>query len=348
MPGLDSYLVTLGVKGQSVVLSTMDKIRKKAGDLTKQKANVKLTAKQSATKAEKIAATGKEPKEPKEEKEEKEEKEKSEKKFGQSVDKFGQAAASVVQSAASLDPSSAISSGVTNAIGKIPGLGAIFATVTAATIGSAAKAVSISRETASKQYGLTQRNAGAAYYGGKVTQMGNWSNEESAAFKMTVGSAFGKINQPLADAINNLTSKGNFDMSALSRVAGGNWQSSGTDKGWMIQQLANSFQGLPPSIAQKFQAALLKNFGESEIQKVTPEQQKAQEINAKWNKQDEGQTERVTKALEKFEESIIEYSEKLKTAQTGLVISAAAIATAFNFAANQANRAGSAIARTVK
>ena len=38
---LDSYLVSLGVKGQNVVLSTMDKIRKKGEKLSKIKNIIK-------------------------------------------------------------------------------------------------------------------------------------------------------------------------------------------------------------------------------------------------------------------------------------------------------------------
>lgn len=37
MPQLDNYLVTLGVKGQNVVLSQMDKIRKTGKALSKVK-----------------------------------------------------------------------------------------------------------------------------------------------------------------------------------------------------------------------------------------------------------------------------------------------------------------------
>ena len=51
MPQLDNYLVTLGVKGQNVVLSQMDKIQKKGRNLSKSKTVVDLAAKQATQKA---------------------------------------------------------------------------------------------------------------------------------------------------------------------------------------------------------------------------------------------------------------------------------------------------------
>ena len=45
MPQLDNYLVTLGMKGQNLVLSQMDKIRKSGKDLSKKKTVVDLVAK---------------------------------------------------------------------------------------------------------------------------------------------------------------------------------------------------------------------------------------------------------------------------------------------------------------
>src|SRR4030043_631600 len=166
---LDSYLVKVGVKGQEVVLSEMDKIRKKGDDLSKKKLAVELAVKPTEKKvktkaaglAEKPSEKGKpkaielagKPKiktkaeelaKPKAEKEKKEktteEKTKTKKtdkdskstdKFSKSVDKFGNTTTTLARSASSLDPASVIHSGLSE-LAKIAVAGIPFALAGAA------------------------------------------------------------------------------------------------------------------------------------------------------------------------------------------------------------------------
>ena len=107
---LDSHLVKIGVKGQEVVLSVMDKILKKGNDLSKKKTTVTLAAKTTGKKTSEIAKTS----EKTSDKKDKSEKDKSEKekkntsKFGKSVDKFGNTTSSLANNMSRLDPASAI------------------------------------------------------------------------------------------------------------------------------------------------------------------------------------------------------------------------------------------------
>jgi len=106
----------------------------------------------------------------------------------------------------------------------------------------------------------------------------------------------GRIGKPLADEINKLI--GTKDTRALARVGAGDWESTGTDKGWMLGQISSSFQGLPPSMKQKLQAALLKNYS-SEIQDMAPGQAAVQQSAATFANMEEDQTKRLySKAAE--------------------------------------------------
>ena len=314
MPQLDNYLVSLGLKGQNVVLSTMEKIRKKGGELTKKKKTVTLTAKFAAEKAaakKELAeadggkkstaqapkpgtasgaapkpgtASGAAPKPgtasgaapleipPS----------KSDKKFSAAVDKFSGGAKDIASAASTLDPAATISS-VTSAVGtSLSGLS--FATISLgrlpegiahmanAAMTMAKNSVDMAKQATAAYHALATRNAAAEHYGGMV-ETGPMSRNERAMFIDAVSNSMGRIQRPLAAEINKLV--GTKDTRALARVSAGDWESTGTDKGWMLGQISNSFQGLPPSIKQKMQAALLKNYS-SEIQEMKPGPAEAQ------------------------------------------------------------------------
>ena len=368
MPQLDNYLVTLGMKGQNLVLSQMDKIRKSGKDLSKKKTVVDLIAKTEKrpsvvtpektieqmkaqnTKAqkaiEKKAGASKTKDEKKDNKSEKDNKKRTDEdkknnsKFSKSVDKFGNSATNLAHGSAHLDPAAAIGSGL-GELAKMTGIGIPFA-IAGAALTMASNTMNMARTTTAEQHGLTQRNATADYYGGKIGQTDRMSNAEQAALRMTVGSSFGVIQKPLADAINKLSfGKENYNTAALARVASGNWQSTGTDKGWMVQQLADSFQGLPPSIAQKFQASLLNQFGAGEIQKAGPEEVAVQGNNAKFQNLDEAQTKAVYGAIEASMNDILQLNTQLKGLQVGMVKAGAAVVGALEFVASTIQKAGS-------
>lgn len=299
MPQLDNYLVTLGMKGQNIVLSTMEKIRKKGGDLSKKKTTVTLSAK---TAPEKIVpekppgAPGVFPKPPTELSP------KSEKKFSAAVDRFYSGAKDVASAASSLDPTTTISS-ITSALGtSLSGISVLgvslgrlpegIAAIANSTLSMAKNSIDMAKQATAAFHQLTTRNAAASYYGKNVTREGPLSRNERAMFIDAVSGSMGKIQKPLADEINKLV--GTKDTRALARVSAGDWESTGTDKGWMLGQVSNSFAGLPPSIKQKLQASLLKNYS-GEIQDMAPGQASVQRRAATFANIEEDQTARLYK-----------------------------------------------------
>ena len=321
MPQLDNYLVTLGMKGQNLVLATMDNIRKKGRDLSK-KQIVKMSpaldkgnayaAKEKGQKSlpdldydrkglvvskekkssKKDFAAGSSPADKKEES--------NAAKFNKAANKFGEGVKSFAGAASTLDPTTTIS-GVTSAIGTaLSGISVLgvslgrlpegIAAIANSTLSMAKNSVDMAKQATAAFYNLTTRNAAASYYGEKVTTKGPMSRNERAMFIDAISGSMGKIGQPLADEINKLVGK--KDTRALARVGAGDWESTGTDKGWMLGQVSNSFQGLPPSIKQKFQASLLsKNAGE--IQDMAPGQKGVQRNAGELANIEEDQTQRV-------------------------------------------------------
>ena len=360
MPQLDKYLVSLGLKGQNVVLATMDKIHKKGKDLTKKQA-IPLTTKTRTAKESKATKTKPEKTPLKEKTRSKKtplkEKTRSKKtppetlpdkkasgKFSKAVDRFGNTTTNFAHDMSRLDPAHAISTGF-SALAKIAIAGIPFA-IAEAGLNMATNMISMAKANAATQHGLVQRNATAEYYGEKINRISRISNEEQAMLRMTIGASMGKIQQPLADAINKLlTGKESLNTAALARVASGNWASTGTDKGWMLQQLSDSFQSLPPSIAQKFQASLLKNYGAEEIQKTNERmgESEAQQMNADWQKRSEAQIADIHDAMKANTKDLFELNDKLKKLQVDMVSAGGAVATALNFVANQIQAMGTKI-----
>ena len=306
MPQLDKYLVTLGVQGQNIVLATMDKIRKKGGDLSKKKQVVKMTAARGATGGATEPIAGKKAV-PSEEKSRattdkfstgvktfdksatdlNRREEQSGKKFSKAADNLKDGAKNFASAASTLDPVSTISS-VTSAMGtSLSGISVLsvslgrlpegIAHIANSTLSMAKNSVDMAKQATAAFYQLTTRNAAAEHYG-KDISTGPMSRNERAMFIDAVSGSMGRIQQPLADELNKLVGK--KDTRSLARVGAGDWESTGTDKGWMLGQLSSSFQGLPPSIKQKLQASLLKNNSD-EIQNMAPGQEEAQK-NAAW------------------------------------------------------------------
>ena len=338
MPQLDNYLVSLGMKGQNVVLSTMDKIRKKGGDLSKKKTTVELTAK---TTSKKTAAPGTEkpgaesgsekpttrtpkpgitpgaPLEPPPTK--------SDKKFSVAVDKFHGGARDIANAASSLDPAAAVS-GITSAIGtSLSGISVLgvslgrlpegIAAIANSTLSMAKNSTDMAKQATAAFHQLTIRNAAAETYGEKITKEGPLSRNERAMFIDAVSNSMGRIGKPLAEEINKLV--GQKDTRALARVGAGDWESTGTDKGWMLGQISSSFAGLPPSIKQKLQAALLKNYS-GEIQNMTPGQAAVQQNAATFANIEEDQTKRLYDKSAESASSVTGAIQKMNDLQVSL------------------------------
>lgn len=326
MPQLDNYLVTLGMKGQNVVLSMMDKIRKKGGDLSKKKTTVELAAKPTPKKtgAPGTEKPGAEPGAPgtppldylptK-----------SNKKFSGAVDRFSGGAKDIASAASSLDPMAAVS-GITSAIGtSLSGISVLgvslgrlpegIAAIANSTLSMAKNSVDMAKQATAAFHQLTTRNAAAETYGEKITKEGPLSRNERAMFIDAVSNSMGRIGKPLADEINKLV--GQKDTRALARAGAGDWESTGTDKGWMIGQMASSFQGLPPSIKQKLQAALLKNYS-GEIQDMAPGQAAVQQNAAAFANIEEDQTKRLYDKSAESASSVTGAIQKLNDLQVSL------------------------------
>ena len=344
MPQLDNYLVTLGMKGQSVVLATLDKIRKKSGELTKKKKTVtlstKFSAEYTAAKKEIAEAVGGKTAKSSGEKPTPDEKPVSDgnavpdgsaNKFTNSVKKFGRHTDRFANAAATLSPSSLIQA----IASTLPFLGAVAA--------AAGGALESAKSSTAGAYELSKRNATVAHYGGDLVGgrssrgQGFLSNNEHALFVSAVSSSMGKIDKSLADALNKLINE--KDTRALARAAAGDWESTGTDKGWMASQIMSGTEGLPPSIRQKLSAAMLKNFG-GEIQNATPEQKTRQERAAYYENAQETQTTRLadTAASAQFENaagkmvnSMMALNDAMNDMQNAMVKGAGKMVTAISF-----------------
>ena len=219
-----------------------------------------------------------------------------------------------------------------NVAGVVQGVAGMFAKAGAAgmIIGAAAKIITtgmskgpeIGKTSSAEANYLNTRNAATLYYGGQHTEtykdekgktksyqasnisQGLLSNAEMAQLTASVSGSFGRLQKPMTDVLSKYIKGGTKDTGALAQAASGNWKSTGTDKGFFLQKLSDSFGDLPPSIAQKFQSRLLENYG-SEVQNATGAQQGAQYNNAKWNKQEEDQSLGIYGAAKKRMDEMI-------------------------------------------
>lgn len=303
---LEEYFVSIGVKGQEIVLSTINKVKKESSNLSKLKPAVDLGKNVVKSMAGAIPGlnkfTGQAPSpgapSPEEKKSDKKEEENT-KKFGKSADTIGKAMTTFSNAAGTLDPVS-LMSGVSGAIGgALSGVSVMgfslgnlpkgLADMNNALVNMASGALSMAKQSASGTYGLMNRDVTSAYYGGEGISGKGMSNPEKAALVSAISGSFGIIKKPLQDLVNELSQTKNT--AALSKVASGDWQSTGTDKGWMLQQITNQLSGLPPSIAQKFQTELLKNSSDLIMNKGA--ESGSQQTVAKWTAAEEAQTKNL-------------------------------------------------------
>lgn len=351
MPQLDNYLVSLGLKGQKAVLSTIDNIRKKGAGLSKKP--VVLTAKIKPPKTSELpqgeplapgtpgapvppSSPNIPPANP------------DSRRFLRATERFTDGVKNFAGAAATLDPTAVISS-VTSAIGtSLSGISVLgvslgrlpegIAAIANSTLSMARNSVEMARQAAAAFYQLTTRNAAAQYYGERVTQTGPLSRNERAIFIDAVSGSMGRIQRPLADAINNLI--GTKDTRALARAAAGDWESTGTDRGWMLGQISGSFQGLPPSMRQQLQAALLRNYAD-EIQNNAPGQAGAQRSAAAWANMEENQTARLAEQAPRA----LGLAQNLNDMQVSLYNAGIGFASSINSAINNINRLATEIPR---
>jgi hypothetical protein len=329
---LEEYFVSLGIKGQNVVLKNIKDIKKQADALTKNKAVLNFGKGIAGIIAGLTGKTGSPAPTPEQKNEEK----RQNKKFSDSIKKFGNSAKDFARSAEGFDPVSVIQSGISsigksfsgisilgNTLGTLP---AGIADIVNSMVSMASGAVNLAKSSAATQYGLSNRNATTRYYGGEGIGQGGMSRAQHSELVMTIAGSFGKIQKPLQETVNKLIESKNTD--ALSRVAGGNWASTGTDKGWFLQQIANETQGLPPSIAQAIQNSLLKSNA-GEIQGKGDEKY-AQEVNAGWMNQAERQNKEIFDTTSERYNKLISLSDKFNTMQVKMVESGVGFASAID------------------
>ena len=149
-----------------------------------------------------------------------------------------------------------------------------------------------------------------------------------ASLIATVSGTMGKIQSPLAAELNKLT--GTKDTAALARVGAGNWESTGTDKGWMLQQVMNGMQGMPPSMKQKMQASMLKSYS-GEIQEYTPGQKEVQRQAAGYEIQEENRNKTMYEHADY--KNVYQASENLNKLQSNLFDAGMLMTGAINKAA---------------
>jgi hypothetical protein len=341
---LDDYFVSIGVKGQSVVLKTIDEITKKSKNLSKLNPVLNLKKLSDYLKSVKSKIDASQPaldlrlSEKEKERKKKEEDEKANKKQEKNVDKFGRKVDNFGRAISDFSPVSMIRAGLSE-LAKITVLGA-GAAIAGAGLAIAAKTIGMAKTYSAAQYGLQKRDAAAQYYGANIEFKRNrFSNEEMAMLRTGIGQAYGRIQQPLADAINEFTRTNQYDPTALMKVVAGNWRTTGTDTGWMLQKMTDSLGDLPPSIVQKIQASLLRRYGAEEIQKTTPEQRQAQSFNAAWVNRNEQQINEVFGAVVKSSKELLALNNNFKDMQVQMVKAGAGVAVAMNYIAEEIRKA---------
>lgn len=336
---LEEYFVSLGIKGQNVVLSNIKKIKKEAGELTKPKTvNVKAKAGLFG------GVFGNNIIPPQQTQPDTEQK-KENKKLVEGINKFANGSKEFVKGVAHFDPVSAVQQAITSsgsaisAMAKaIPVLGDYLqglpkglAEISNAMVGMAASAVEIAKSSAATQYAITNRNATTKYYGGDKNAIGqsNLSNAQYSELILGVAGAFGKIQKPMQGILNELVKTKNTE--ALSRVASGNWASTGTDKGWLLQQISNETAGLPPSIAQAIQTALLKS--NKDLIQGKGGEAAAQGVSAAWVNQGEEQNAKIFARTSAKFDKLYDLSDRFNNMQVKMIDSGVNMAGAVDKAA---------------
>jgi len=356
---LEKFFVSVGVKGQDVVIKNIDKIKNEAKGLEKLKSVIdfgksglsKLLSKSFAPSGMIPPIAPKQQEEKPltpEQKRNNREQTQATNKFVRGAGQFGNAANSIASSAAGLDPVAAIQS-ITSATAKIAGGWSAFGFSAGNTIegigdlmnsgiAMANSAVSAAKQAAAEQYSLSRRNVTTQFYGGGQVKKGGMSNPEHAELTMRIAGAFGKIQKPMADEINKLVRK--KDTAALTGAAAGNWESTGTDRGFMLQQIINNTQGMLPSVAQKINAELLKSNADL-IQGKTEGgvRTQGQREFAGWVAANEKQTANMFRATSEHISNLKGLNDKFNKIQVELTKSGAGLAACVDKMANSINGA---------
>lgn len=324
---LEEYFVSLGIKGQNVVLKNIDAVKKKADALSKIKPSVNLgkgIAGILAGLAGKTATSAQTLDQKNEEKIQKKE-EKNIRQFSEGSKKFGNAVLGFTRGAESFDPVGIAKNMITAAgesfsnitvlgfgVGNLPkGL----AELTNTMVSMASGAIDMAKTSAATQYGLSNRNSTTRYYGGEGIGQGGMSRAQHSELVMTIAGSFGKIQKPLQETVNKLVEGKNTE--ALARVAGGNWASTGTDRGWFLQQISNETAGLPPSIAQAIQNSLLKS--NADLIQGKGEEKGAQAVNADWMNLAEDQNKKIYNTTSAQHEKLMALSKDINSMQIQMI-----------------------------
>lgn len=338
---LEEYFVSLGIKGQNVVLKNIKDVKKQADALTKNKAILNFGKGITgiiagiAGIAGKTGITSPMP-------EQKNEEKRQNKKFSENINKFASGSKEFVKGVAHFDPTSAVQQTITStgsalgAVAKaIPVIGDYIqnlpkgiADITNAFVGMGTGALQMAKDATAGQYGLSNRNATTKYYGGDFGQS-NLSNAQFSELVMSISGSYGKIKKPMQGILEELVKSKNTD--ALNRVASGNWASTGTDKGWMLQQISNETAGLPPSIAQAIQSSLLKS--NKDLIQEKGEESGAQGLNATFEKQAEAQTSALYNRAAESAKSLSSLNSSINKMQVAMFDAGVGMATQIDKAA---------------
>jgi len=314
---LETFFVSLGVKGQNVVLSNIAKIKKEANNLSKLKPIVDMGKGNISKAISSMASGGKsisevmgitgqapsqsQPQTPEQKKEE------SVNKFSDNIKKFGLGVKSFVTASANLDPSAVIQ-GQVKAVGDALGdalsgisvagfsLGNVpkaIAEMGNAMFGMATGAIDMAKQSAATQWGLTERNSTVSHYGGGNVNSGaadvGISRNEYATLMMKVAGSNGRLDTSLKGMILELAKT--KDTEQLGNVASGNFSSTGTTKGWMMQQIMDSLGNVPPEIRQTMTKSLLPQIsGDIMGREEQGGMSGSQAENAKWQRKTEDQS----------------------------------------------------------
>lgn len=329
---LEEYFVSLGIKGQNVVLKNIKDIKKQATDLSKGKTSVNLKGKGVGVVGNNIIPPQQSPA-PWEQRGER----KNNKKFLENINKFASGSKEFVKGVAHFDPVAAVQQTISStgsALGAmaktIPVIGDYIkdlpngvADITNTFVGMGAGALQMAKESTAGQYAISNRNETMRYYGGGGIGQGGMSRAQHSELIMTISGSFGKIQKPLQETVNKLVESKNTE--ALSRVSGGNWASTGTDKGWFLQQISNETSGLPPSIAQAIQNSMLKS--NADLIQEKGEEKGAQRLNATFQNQAEDRTTALYKKAAESEASLTSLNKSINKMQASMFDAGLGMAT---------------------
>jgi len=307
---LEEFFVSIGVKGQAAVLKNIDKVKKEAKSLSKIKSNIDLgkgniskamSGMKSMASVMGITGQSAEPSAA-EKKQDKIQKDNTNK-FSNGINKFNNGAKNILASSKNFDPVALAQTAITGtgkafgaAAAAIPAVGAYLkdippalAEATNSMVSMGVGALEMAKQAASGQWGLQSRDTTVSHFGGgdvnKEAVNAGISNNEYANLMMKVASSNGKLNGSLKEMITELAKT--KDTEQLGNVASGNFASTGTTKGWMMQQIMDSMGNVPPEIRQKMTAALLPQMSGDIMGRGG---QDAQNVNAGYERQAENKT----------------------------------------------------------